>query len=124
MQSKPLRSQWLWPKKFCSIGRREDNSSLEIMKTVMRMLSNRLECRPPEVPIDDFEARYKLGLSFETPKFNVRLIQSDHTGKLTSVQIGLGFFQWTTPCLYFVLFDWTSCDCEAFPRWAYAFLQG
>ncbi len=42
--------------------------------------------------IDDFEARYKLGLTYESPKFNIRFISKDGNGQYSALNIGTKLF--------------------------------
>jgi len=37
---------------------------------------------------DDFEVRYKLGLTYELPKFSIKALQSVSNGKLQAIDIG------------------------------------
>jgi hypothetical protein len=37
---------------------------------------------------DDFEVRYKLGLTYEAPKFSIKALQSEANGKLQAIDIG------------------------------------
>ena len=66
----------------------EDLDSLSIMKTIVKMSSSDSRCPSSVVSVDDFEARYKLGLTFEPSCFNVKLIRPDSQGLLSAELIG------------------------------------
>ena len=66
----------------------EDLDSLSIMKTIVKMASSDSRCPSSVVSVDDFEARYKLGLTFEPSRFNVKLIRPDSQGLLSAELIG------------------------------------
>jgi len=89
----------------------EDDQTLDIMRTVLNMAAKPIGCqRHSNEVIDDFETRYKLGLSYELPKFLIKALKVDSDGKLQAIHIGT---------LSIILLFYIMCFFHYIPRFVF-----
>ena len=67
----------------------EDVQTFDILRTLLTMASIPFGCNMTSSGVvDDFEVRYKLGLTYEPPKFVIKILKSNQRGQLDTTDIG------------------------------------
>ena len=67
----------------------EDVQTFAILRSLLNMASTAIGCnRTTSNVVDDFEVRYKLGLTYEPPKFVIKVLKANQIGRLEATDIG------------------------------------
>ncbi len=66
----------------------EDVQTFGILRALLNMAAIPIGCNNTSGTVDDFEVRYKLGLTYEPPKFVIKVLKANQRGWLEATDIG------------------------------------